>query len=173
MSRGGNRAVAPFTIRRAGPGDAQDLARLHLRLQAHVEASSPLVWGMSEARAESLPAFYVQSIKDPSAIVLMACGDEGRALGFATGALLDHAEMRPGRSGTINSVWVEPQDRRRGICRALVSGLLEAFKAGAIDDLHLRYAVGNAEAEAVWRRLGFAPVLVTAVARRDEVEARL
>jgi hypothetical protein len=54
-----------------------------------------------------------------------------------------------------------------------VAELCRFFADKGVEDLSLRYVVGNEEAAAFWSALGFAPRILTAGARRSEIEARL
>jgi GNAT superfamily N-acetyltransferase len=92
---------------------------------------------------------------------------------MAVGAVCRHEEFTPGRSGHLDDVWVAPEHRGRGLTTRMLRGLLEFFRDAGVEVLSLNYVRGNAEAEAVWTRLGFTPVIVTAVTTLDETARRL
>jgi hypothetical protein len=48
--------------------------------------------------------------------------------------------------------------------------LLKFFKKNNIEDITIDYARGNVEAESVWKKLGFHPVLTISNAKLSEVE---
>jgi hypothetical protein len=52
----------------------------------------------------------------------------------------------------------------------LIARLLEFFEREQVEVLVLDYVTGNAEAEGVWKQLGFQPVLTVANARLNEVQ---
>ena len=161
------------TIRLARPSDAEALADMRVQLQRHLKARNPAVWDLSEQRVSELPAFYRETIADPTACVVVALDHEDMPVGLAMGSVIEHSEMVPARSGKIDDVWVAPEHRRRGACRAMLARLMSFFGSAGVAELHLNFVDGNVEAEAVWREIGFESVVVTAVARRESVERRL
>jgi ribosomal protein S18 acetylase RimI-like enzyme len=77
---------------------------------------------MTDAREEGLSAFYEECIGDAGVQVLVAEGpdsDANRIVGIAVGRLEVGRDVA--RYGSIEDVWVEPEYRGRGICRALVA----------------------------------------------------
>lgn len=169
MSGGSHRP----TIRLARPSDAEALAGMRVQLQRHLKDRNPAVWDLSEQRVAELPAFYRETIADPTACVVVAVDHEDLPVGLAMGSVVEHPNMVPARSGKIDDVWVAPEHRRRGTCRAMLARLMGFFGSAGVAELHLNFVGGNVEAEAVWRGLGFESVVVTAVARREAVEGRL
>jgi hypothetical protein len=55
-------------------------------------------------------------------------------------------------------------------CKKIVSELAAFFESNGIDTIVLDYVIGNLEAEAVWKRLGFHRVLTTATAKLTGVK---
>jgi len=54
----------------------------------------------------------------------------------------------------------------------LVQEICRFFKRKNVEDIYLRYVLGNKEGEKFWEKLGFKPILVTAHSRIDIVEKR-
>jgi GNAT superfamily N-acetyltransferase len=73
--------------------------------------------------------------------------------------------------GSIEDVWVEPAERRRGICRALLQGLTPFFELHGVSELTLGFAYAGSAA-VVWQRLGFQPAVVIANATLDTLARR-
>lgn len=75
----------------------------------------------------------------------------------------------------IESVWVEPGHRRSGVLREILRHLAE--REPEVEDWFLWVLDGNADARAVYERLGFAPTgktqPLTDASGRNEVEFRL
>ena len=92
---------------------------------------------------------------------------------MAVGRIVRHEEFEPAVWGHIDDVWVEPRYRHRGICRLLMTRLLEFFEEVGIEVLVLDYVIGNTEAERTWKQFGFQPVLNIANAKVTEVRKRL
>ena len=78
-------------------------------------------------------------------------------------------KARDAKSGKLDDIWVEPNYRKKGLCKKIFSELVKFFKAKGIEMMVLNFVNGNLEAEAVWNRLGFQSVLTTATAKRNEV----
>lgn len=167
-------AKPSYQIRAATQADAKDLVRMRLALQAHVTRANPHLVAMTAQRAATLVNFYLGLLRDAKARVLVACDLETEhVIGMAVGRILRQQEFEPSEIGRIDDVWVDPEQRRRGVCRAMVGQLLEFFERAKIEVLVLDYAVGNREAEQVWSRLGFQPVLTLANAGLGEVKRQL
>ena len=161
-----------LSIRRATQADIESLVEMRLRLQRHMEASNSRLWGISETKISAMPEFYRVGINDPNALLLVVQGHESEDLaGMGLGRICRHGEYVPSASGRIDDIWIEPALRRKGVGTRLVTELLKFFRLRGIEALVLDYAEGNVEAEAMWRRFGFAPVLITATTALTDAEA--
>ncbi|HEY3227242.1 MAG TPA: GNAT family N-acetyltransferase, partial [Planctomycetota bacterium] len=80
---------------------------------------------------------------------------------------------QPRRVGHIMQSFVKPGLRGRGVGTALVTALLDWFRKRRVEDVSLRYVVGNRRAEQFWKGLGFRPLIVTANARPEVIGRRL
>jgi ribosomal protein S18 acetylase RimI-like enzyme len=47
---------------------------------------------------------------------------------MTVGRIVRHEEFEPTVWGQVDDVWVEPEYRRHGVCRALLARLLEFFE---------------------------------------------
>lgn len=63
--------------------------------------------------------------------------------------------------------------RRRGIGTQLVSALCRFFDSKNIQEITLRFALGNKEAEIFWKTLGFQPLIVTVNTRLETLKEKL
>ena len=106
-------------------------------------------------------------------VVVVEDGQTETIVGYGHGMVSEHDEHIPAKSGTIANIWVEPDHRRRGLCKEMVSHLLRFFRSRDIESLVLNYIEGNAEARAVWSRLGFRTVMATSVATVSDVGSLL
>ena len=86
----------------------------------------------------------------PDRLHLVACADE-RVVGFAS------ARVAPGRA-EILTVAVDPDHRRRGAGRALVTGLVRALAGRGAEEVTLEVRVGNHAARDLYREVGFVTV---------------
>jgi predicted GNAT family acetyltransferase len=127
---------------------------------------------MNDARKEALPEFYERCIADADVQVLVALGadsDAHRIVGTAVGRLEVGRDVA--RYGSIEDVWVEPEYRGRGICRALVAQLTEFFQMHGVQKLTVGFVYGGTAAK-IWERLGFTPAVVIANGNVDTVRTR-
>jgi ribosomal protein S18 acetylase RimI-like enzyme len=78
--------------------------------------------------------------------------EDGRPVG-----LLDASAPSPGR-WHVETVYVRPATRRRGVARALVQACAEAAADRGVRHVSLEVLSENTTAQTVWRRLGFEPI---------------
>ena len=145
------------SIRRARREDVPALVRLIARLDEHVQRSNPRLW---RPHADRLKALESQLACDTARVFVAEVG--GEAIGCVEGHVEVVAGGGPRVRGFISRAVVAEGWRRRGTGTALVAALLAFFEAEGVEDISLRYVVGNDEAERFWQGLGFEPVIVTA-----------
>ena len=160
-----------FSIQIATLDDIDNIVRMRLSLQQHMFKNNSHLWQMSRKKVSSLPTFYRSVIEHRDSQLLIAKDGKSRSIiGMAIGRICVHDEYVPNKSGRIDDVWIEPNYRRKGLATRLVSELLEFFKVNHIGVIILEYAKGNIEAEAIWERFGFEPVLTIATANLSDLE---
>jgi ribosomal protein S18 acetylase RimI-like enzyme len=163
----------PYSIRPARSDDLDRLVELMLALQDHLEASNPDLWRMKAETRSHLGDQLATRLAAPNSCSLVARHEEQGVVGMAFGRVVTNTRYVPTRTGSIDQVFVRADHRRAGLGARLVAGLCQFFSAEGVTDLSLRYVVGNEEAAAFWRALGFSPRIVTAGARQEAVQARL
>ncbi len=119
------------------------MRRWHLRAVHALESSV-------YKRPWSLHAFASEIAQRESRVYLVAVHGL-RVLGYS-------GMMLTGDEAHITTVVVHPQARRQGIGAALVSNLLRTARDVGCNAATLEVRVGNAGAQALYRRFGFAPV---------------
>lgn len=160
-----------FSIQIATLNDIDNIVRMRLSLQQHMSKNNSHLWRMSEKKVSSLPTFYRSVIEHENSRLLIVQNDESiNIVGMAIGRICVHDEYVPNKSGKIDDVWIEPNYRRKRLGTKLVSELLEFFKLNHVVAIILEYAKGNIEAEAIWERFGFEPVLTIATASLSDLE---
>jgi ribosomal protein S18 acetylase RimI-like enzyme len=161
-----------FEVRRAGFEDLERVREMRLSLQRHLEASNPLVWRATRDWEGRVEAELEGMLIDGHGRLLVAL-EGGRVVGFAYGRVHRRAEFLPRCVGEISMVYVEEGFRRRGIGSLLVGELCRFFGSESVEEVTIRYVMGNDEAELFWKSLGFKPVLQTANASLRDLEDRL
>jgi ribosomal protein S18 acetylase RimI-like enzyme len=161
-----------YRARAAAAADCETLAVMRRQLQQLLEQESPALWRMTAARSAALGDFYAECLSDADVLILVAetsDAAEPRIIGTATARIETGRDVA--RFGSIEDVWVEPEHRGRGICRALVAKLTEFFQAQGVNELSVGFAHGGTAAE-LWQRLGFTPAVVIANGDVDTVRDR-
>ncbi len=160
------------TIREADASDRGDLVEMRLLLQRHLEASNPRIWRMTEEGERKIAEEVEQMLcGEDSRVVVAEVG--GVVVGYAYGTVSRRASFMPRSVGFINGIYVREPYRRRGIGIRLMEELCKFFDAEKVDEVNLRYVLGNREGEGFWRRLGFKPIIHTANIPLEELERRL
>ena len=78
-------------------------------------------------------------------------------------------------SRMVESIWVKPTHRKRGVFRAMLKRLIELERANGARDLVLWVLEDNDDAREVYRRLGFAwtGIRQALLSEADRFERRL
>lgn len=159
-------------FRSATASDLDELLKLRLSLQRRVEASNPWIWRITEEGKNRLRQNIEQMVADGDSRLVVAEDEEG-LVGFASGRVVHRADYLPQSVGFISMIYVQEQFRRRSVGSRLVGELCRFFSSENVEDVTLRYALGNREAERFWSGLGFEPIMVTANIHLEELEKRL
>jgi GNAT superfamily N-acetyltransferase len=141
-----------LTLRRAGIGDAEAIARLGDELNRHEGRPTGQLTAESVRRDGFGP--------DPAFEVLLAEAD-GEAVGYA----LYHPAYEAGfaaRGFYLVDLFVGQRWRRRGVGRRLLARLAAEAKARGLGYLWWASRPGNADAHAFYRKLGATPHAVVA-----------
>jgi GNAT superfamily N-acetyltransferase len=164
---------AGYTLRPARSEDLDRLEALLLALQDHLEAANPNLWQMTMEARQGLRAQIGNRLQARDSLTLVAEHIEDGVVGVINGRLIRNTRYLPAQAGTIDQAFVRADHRRHGIGASLVAAICGFFVDQGVDDLSLRYVVGNAEAAAFWTALGFEPRIITAGGLRRRVEERL
>jgi GNAT superfamily N-acetyltransferase len=163
----------PYTLRAAELADLNRLIELLLALQDHIEASNPSLWRMEAETRTNLRGQISARLQAADSCALVAEHKHAGVIGVIFGRIIVNNRYTPSRAGQIDQAFVRADHRRAGVGSRLVAGLCHFFADRGIEDVSLRYVMGNEEAASFWSALGFAPRIVTTGARRRAVEERL
>ena len=163
----------PYTIRPARDADMDRLIELLLALQDHIESANPDLWRMKRDARSNLRGQIASRLWADQGHALVAEHMEDGVVGVIFGRIVRNNRYTPSQAGLIDQVFVRQDHRRAGVGSLLVADLCRFFAGHEIEDLSLRYVIGNQQAEDFWTSLGFAPRIVTAGVRRQVLEAQL
>jgi len=159
-------------VRNAMTSDLKKLVELRLSLQQHVEKSNSLIWRITKEGTRILKQKFEETLRDSNSSMVVAEID-GEVIGFAYGQVVSRTDYLPERVGHISTIYVSKSFRRRGIGIRLVEELCQFFIRENVEQVTLRYIIGNIEAEEFWSKLRFKPIITTASIRPEELKKRL
>jgi ribosomal protein S18 acetylase RimI-like enzyme len=148
-------------------GDLARLADLRLWYLAETARLEPRLRLVPDAR-ERLPHAVSVWLGQQERVVLVAedasgatpAGEEPPIVGYGAGAVAVWPPIfRAQRVGELGEIFVVPDRRRHGVGRALLQGVLDALVARGVDVLRAPVPVRNDGTVALFRSLGFDPVL--------------
>jgi predicted GNAT family acetyltransferase len=157
------------SIRKATPSDIDRLVQLRLLLQQHCEESNPMIWHMTREGETILRQKVQNEISADNSHVLVA-EMNGQIIGSAYGEIIHRTDYTPETVGSISTVYVIREFRKKGFGTLLVKRLCELFDAEDVEDVTLRYIIGNKEAEAFWKKLGLKSIITTAKTSLEELK---
>ena len=106
--------MGEILIRRAVGSDVERLVELRLLLQQHVEESSRSIWRITEEGRRLLRQKVVDDLAGSGSLVLVA-EMGGRIVGFVHGEVMHRTDYLPRSVGSISTVYVAREFRRRGV----------------------------------------------------------
>lgn len=154
--------VAAPRPRRATADDRDAVAALWTALSAHHAPLDPAL-RLRAGAASEIRELVRASLRDPDAATWLAwSGPEG--VGAADALCVARIDAAPPileetLRGEICDLYVSPQARRRGLGRALVAEARAWLASRGAQRIEVRVSPRNAEAQAFWRGLGFAPFM--------------
>jgi ribosomal protein S18 acetylase RimI-like enzyme len=164
--------MSNVTIRRAASSDVERIVELRLLSQEHAEKSNALIWRMTEEGKQLIRQKVETDLADSNVLVLLAEAD-GEIIGYVQGEVTSRSDHMPRIVGQVSLMYVVKQFRRKGVGRHLVKELCKFFDSNKVEDLTVRYIIGNKEAEGFWRKLGFEPIIITSSTYPRELDFKL
>jgi GNAT superfamily N-acetyltransferase len=149
------------------------LIELLLALQDRIEASNPDLWRMKPEARHNLKGQIGARLEAANGCALVAEHEEDGIVGVIFGRIVVNNRYTPSQAGQIDQAFVHADHRRAGVGSRLVALLCHFFASEDVEDITVRYVVGNEEADGFWSALGFSPRIVTAGFRRDALEHHL
>jgi ribosomal protein S18 acetylase RimI-like enzyme len=149
------------SVRIATASDLDKLAEMRLLLQQHSEKSNLRIWRITEEGKALLKQDMEKALLEGNTRIVVTTVNE-EIVGYALGSVSHRTDYLPKTVGTIATIYVDEKHRRQGAGRHMVEELYKFFKAEKVEQVTLRYIVGNREAEAFWNKLEFTPIIKTA-----------
>ena len=162
-----------YWLRPAQAADLDSLIELLLALQDRIEASNPDLWRMKPEARDNLKGRIGGRLKGANTCALVAEHDEDGVIGVIFGRIVVNNRYTPSQAGQIDQAFVRADHRRARVGSRLVALLCRFFTAQGVEDITLRYVVGNEEADAFWSALGFSPRIIAAGTRREALDHQL
>lgn len=140
-------------VRRAAPGDAEEVLRLRQVMIDSVPQASP----STDWHADSLPVLRARLAETDGTFAAFVVDHPDRhGLAALVAGTIDYriggAHNPHGIDGYVFSVATDPDARRRGHARACVEALLEWFRERGVRRVRL---TASAQAEPLYASLGF------------------
>ena len=111
---------------------------------------------------------YRRLAHEPEAIHLVAQVGHG-VVGMGVGEVVRASRVSDERALEVSNVVVDPPHRRRGIARALMSGLAGFARERGVGWVVLRTFAANEPAMRCWEAMGFVPRVVQLVAPTADI----
>ena len=162
-----------YSLRPAQAADLDRLIALLLALQDRIETSNPDLWRMKPGARRNLKGQIGARLEAANSCALVAEHEEDGVVGLIFGRIIVNNRYPPSRAGQVDQAFVRADHRRAGVGSRLVALLCRFFASEDVEDITLRYVVGNEKAAKFWSALGFSPRIITAGAGREELEHHL
>jgi GNAT superfamily N-acetyltransferase len=159
-------------IRRATLSDIDGLVDLWISMQCHMEESNCWIWRITEEGKRLIRERAGQALMGKDSCVVVA-ERKAKLIGLIYGQVLRRSDYLPEKVGMISSIYVAEGFRKRGVGRRLVEELCQFFSGEGVEQVTLRYVVGNVEGERFWTRLGFEAVIITASTYLGQLKKRV
>jgi GNAT superfamily N-acetyltransferase len=146
--------AAGIRVREATPRDLEAVVALRLALLRE-HPDHPIYGRLRADVSDRARELFATQLRSPmEAIFLAECG--GAVVGVlrcveSVGSPL----LEPARYAYVSSVFVRPEDRRRGVLRGLLRAAERWSRARGLDQMRLHNVAGSAAAEGAWSALGF------------------
>lgn len=156
--------MTTFRVRRAGRADLPLIVERWLELMAAHQAIDPVLYATASHAEGTYRAFVRRHFDKPDSVVLVATDPGDRqVLGYLVGGSGQRAPMfRIRQVGMIFDLAVRPDQRRRGVGRALVDVALAHFRQRGMGYAQVNFDPSNPSASGFWPAQGFDVLLCEA-----------
>jgi GNAT superfamily N-acetyltransferase len=142
-------------IRRIQDREGETVGGLWDRMCREMADGGPL----TERGRRDLSRMLAVSAWHRDAFCLVAV-DDGRIVGFVNGRASNEDGLLPGLIGEIDSLYVVPEERHRGISRALAEAAVAWLRAADVHTIRYLSCADAGDDHEFWRGIGFVPDMV-------------
>ncbi len=149
-----------LSIRQAESDDLEQLHQWSLQLHQHEQPQILTPHSEFETR---LKHWLENDLNSENSLTLI-----GELNSVAVGFILGSIEMMPSGfteqaiKGWIKLLWVDPEYRKQGVAKQLVSAIESCFKECHVHYVECHYTANNQLAQHYWQSVGYTPTTVTA-----------
>lgn len=146
--------IPDLTIRSATTADLDSVVSLRLAL-LHEHGTNPVYRRLRPDAPERARRIFGSQLQSPYERTFLA-ERRGKAIGIlrcveSAGSPL----LYPSSYAYVSSVYVVPDERRRGVLNALLAEAVAWCDAAGLDEIRLHSTSDHAGSNAAWQRLGF------------------
>jgi ribosomal protein S18 acetylase RimI-like enzyme len=164
-----NTSSAVLRIRPATSADISTIGRLGaLLVRTHHDFDPKRFIPATPRTAEGYGSYLGSQLEEPDIVVLVA-EQNGEVIGYTYAGIegTDYMALR-GPAGALYDIVVDPEQRGRGVGRALLDATLDELKARGAPRVVLSTAERNEPAQRLFERAGFRRTLIEMTRELDD-----
>jgi ribosomal protein S18 acetylase RimI-like enzyme len=159
--------MTDIRIRRAGRDELPRVAALAAELVRMHHAVDDKRFFLPDRVEEGYAWWLGKELEREGAVVLVALSDS-RVVGYAYGTLEERDwNLLLDAHGAIHDVFVDANERRSGVGRQLLDGIIRELEGLGAERIVLGTMVSNLAAQALFRSVGFRPTLLEMTRERN------
>lgn len=150
-----------YSFREATLEDLPLILKWTEELMAHEALDKSLELPFTENISEQIREWLKNLVTDNNSLIIIAVDE---VLDTPKGLIIGYLQLQPNEftifnmHGIIQMVWVEKDQRQKGLAKQLVIHMEDTFKNLQIAYCDIQFSDNNMEAKAFWDKLGYRPV---------------
>jgi len=150
-----------YTFREAIINDLPLILKWTEELMIHEALGDDLELPLTDNVSELIEDWLKNLISDNNSLIIIAMDN---LLNIPKGLIIGYLQLQPNEftqfsmHGIIQMVWVEKEQREKGLARQLVVHMEDTFKNLQIPSCEIQYSSTNNGAKAFWDKLGYRAV---------------
>ena len=149
-----------YSFREASSEDLPLILKWTEELMEHESLDQSIELPLVDNISELLEEWLKNLLEDNNALLILAI-DESIQPETAQGLIIGYLQLQPNNftkftmHGIIQMVWVDQNQRKKGLASQLVRHMEDTFKNLDIPYCDIQYGNSNIEAEAFWKKAGY------------------